>query len=431
VALVKQALGERQEHERLRLRGIIQKLANATRGVPPALSAEQQAITRSIESTDAALRDIKAGNPLPFFLYRLHFASVYEEKDGFDIVIANPPYVSIEHMAAEYKTQLREVYHHVAAGRADLYVYFYARALQLLRTGGTLAFISSNKFFRAGYGKGLREVLQTATAMRTIIDFGDFPVFDAAAYPCIVLATNGRPAPDHTYRGLTAGPDIDLDKLGLALTSAGQTQTQSDGVQPPSGSAEASALVQRLMRMGTPLGTFSKGRMYRGVVSGLNEAFVIDQATRDRLVAEDPRSAEVLKPFLRGRDVSRYKLHRADTYLIYTYHGFDLTHYPAVESYLEPFRSRLEERVTRHHGTSFSSPSRPTCPPLSSPRSYPFGLASEAASHMKNGACTVMMPSTSTRRRPRGSPLCSILRCAACASFLSAHLFRMATHSSL
>ncbi len=78
---------------------------------------------------------------------------------------------------------------------ADLYVYFYARALQLLRDDGTLCFISSNKFFRAGYGEKLRETLAGQSSARTVIDFGDFPVFDAAAYPCVVITDKGAPPP--------------------------------------------------------------------------------------------------------------------------------------------------------------------------------------------------------------------------------------------
>ncbi len=227
---------------------------------------------------------------------------------------------------------------------ADLYVYFYARALELLHEGGTLAFISSNKYFRVGYGKGLRDLLTNQTQAQIILDFGDAPVFDAAAYPCIVLTAKGRPAPDHTYRGLTADNHIDLEKLNTIFDSMAQTLLQAQGVQPPASSSGATTLLQKLMQMGTPLGHYANGKMFYGIKTGLNEAFVIDQATHDRLIAEDPRSAEVLKPFLRGRDVARYDLCSAELWLIFTRHGIDINQYPAVERYLSQFREDLQPR---------------------------------------------------------------------------------------
>ena len=104
-------------------------------------------------------------------------------------------------------------------------------------------------------------------------------------------------------------------------------------MQPPSGSAATSALVKRLMALGQPLGAFTGGKIYYGIKTGLNEAFVVDQATRDRLIAEDPRSAEVLKPFLRGRDVSRYRITSAGLWLICIETGWtaaQLGEYPAM-----------------------------------------------------------------------------------------------------
>ncbi len=349
--------GQRYADEKTRLQGVIQQLANLRpRPEPPDLLKERDRLQRSIDATDAARRDLASGASLPFFLYRLHFASVFEERGGFDIVIANPPYVSIEHMAAAYKAQLKEAYPAVAAGRADLYVYFYARALQLLRDGGTLCFISSNKFFRANYGKGLLHLLASQSSARTVIDFGDFPVFDAAAYPCVVITDKGAPAAGHAYRGLIAGPDIVLDKIGLTLDRDGQRLPQADGVQPPSGSAATSALVKRLMALGQPLGAFTGGKMYYGIKTGLNEAFVVDQETRDRLIAEDPRSADVLKPFLRGKDVSRYHINWQGTWLIYTYHGLNIANYPAIQAHLAPYKEALAGRATKQEWYELQQP---------------------------------------------------------------------------
>jgi hypothetical protein len=111
---------------------------------------------------------------------------------------------------------------------------------------------------------------------------------------------------------------------------------------------EVRILLKKLRKRGVPLGTLLNGEFYRGVVTGYNKAFVIDQATRDRLVAEDPKSAEIIKPWLRGRDVKRWRAEISGQYLIFTYRGVDIDAYPAVKDYLKPMRERLEQRATSH-----------------------------------------------------------------------------------
>jgi hypothetical protein len=360
-AIVAEALKEREQRNQERFAYMTKSLGNTLPS--PASRAELEALTRDIAVTRQAQADLKAGKTLPFFLYRLHFAEVFEEKNGFDIVIANPPYVRHERVPQETLRALKAAYPAVQHGMADLYVYFYARALQLLHDRGTLAFISSNKFFRAGYGKGLRDLLTNQTRAQVVLDFGDAPVFDAAAYPCIVLVAKGKPVPAATYRGLTADNHIDLEKLNTIFESTAQTLPQAQGVQPPASTSAASALVQKLMQMGTPLGKYANGKIYYGIKTGLNEAFVIDRTTRDQLIAEDPHSAVVLKPFLRGRDIARYTIRQAGIWLIRIEHGwtrramgvngkiaesqawaFFAGRYPAVARYMAPFAERARKR---------------------------------------------------------------------------------------
>ncbi|MBE2236208.1 MAG: Eco57I restriction-modification methylase domain-containing protein, partial [Caldilineaceae bacterium] len=121
---------------------------------------------------------------------QMELAGEAAKQGGFDVILANPPYVRQELLGGEVKAQLRAIYPEVHAGAADLYVYFYARALQLARPGGMVVFISSNKFMRAGYGEKLRRRLGAATTLRAVIDYGDLPLFTATAYPCIVATRN-------------------------------------------------------------------------------------------------------------------------------------------------------------------------------------------------------------------------------------------------
>lgn len=100
-------------------------------------------------------------------------------------------------------------------------------------------------------------------------------------------------------------------------------------------------LLEKLQRTGTPLGEYVQGRFYRGVVTGFNEAFVVDRATRDQLIAEHKSSAEVLKPFLRGRDVKRWRVEPQDRWLIFTRRGIDIKKYPAIHTHLKHFKAKL------------------------------------------------------------------------------------------
>ena len=260
---------------------------------------------------------------------------------GFDFVVGNPPYVRQEKLKA-IKGRLKRDFSRCYHGVADLYVYFYELGLRLLREGGRLGFISSNKFFRAGYGKGLRKLLGDNT-LETVIDFGDLPVFDVTSYPSILIIRKGEPPEDHRVRVLKVE---DLEALkglgGYVAEHAGllpQSYLTSAGWQLES--PKLLRLVEKIRAAGTPLGEYARGKLYYGIKTGLNEAFVIDEETKERLIAEDPKSAEVIKPFLRGRDTKRYRIDYQSLYLIFTRRGIRIEDYPAIESYLAQFKEQL------------------------------------------------------------------------------------------
>ncbi|NJP06034.1 MAG: class I SAM-dependent DNA methyltransferase [Chloroflexaceae bacterium] len=236
--------------------------------------------------------------------------------EGFAIVLGNPPYVRHEQLGA-LKRRLKAGSYRCYTGTADLYVYFYERGLQLLRDGGILCYISSNKYFRAGYGKKLRQYLGSNTTIHQLIDFGDASVFTAIAYPSIVLLRK-TPPQQATIQALNWEAQQTTEHLAQVVAeqrfALAQQALTADGwrLERPA----LLGLLQKLREAGTPLGEYVQGRFYRGVLTGLNEAFVVDRATRDRLIAEDASSAEVLKPYLRGRDVKRWRVAFADQYLI-------------------------------------------------------------------------------------------------------------------
>lgn len=301
--------------------------------------------------------------PLPFFLHNVHFAEVMkaENRDGnggFDIVIGNPPYVRHERLGKEYKAALQVAFPDVGTGTADLYVYFYQKGLNLLRAGGRLAYITPNKFMRAGYGEKLRGVLSSGNRVEMLADFGDLPVFDATTYPLIAMIAKAKPEgqtiqmlPERTLKAhLGAAIEGGVPAVREALASFHQ---YAPSLIAPLKANELSAkewtlddprvlrLMEKLRAAGKPLGEVVDGKFYRGIVTGYNEAFVIDEAKRAELIASDPKSEEVIKPFLRGRDVRRWRAEWAGKYIIFTRRGIDIDKYPAIKKHLEQFKDRL------------------------------------------------------------------------------------------
>lgn len=266
-----------------------------------------------------------------------------QRESGFDIVLANPPYVRHELLGSEYKARLKPIYPEVYIGTADLYVYFYARALQLLRPGGMVAFISSNKFMRAGYGEKLRQLLTQKTTFHSVIDFGDLPVFNATTYPAIMVMRKCTPPQDHQARCLNIDDIATVNRLTEEVGNQAWLQPQSSLLPAGWSLVQSSTLnlINKLRHTGTPLNDYVAGKFYYGIKTGFNKAFVIDQATRDRLIAQDPRNAEIIKPWVRGRDIKRWFVEWAGLYVIFTRRGIDIGHYPAVRDYLKQYKKQL------------------------------------------------------------------------------------------
>jgi type II restriction/modification system DNA methylase subunit YeeA len=257
---------------------------------------------------------------------------------GFDVVIGNPPYVRQEALG-ELKTYFQNYYYQVYHGTADLYVYFIERSFSLLTDGGVFSYIVANKWMRANYGKPLRKWLKQQR-IEEILDFGDLPVFQVTTYPCIIRIAKNTPEFDLNVTQVKTLKFISLDDY----VKDNKYVVKQEGLDDSGWSLaddKTQALLDKIRHVGVPLREYVNGNIYYGIKTGFNEAFVIDADTREKLITEDPKSEELIKPFLVGRDIKRYQPLKSERYLIFTRRGVDIQQYPAIERHLLQFKERL------------------------------------------------------------------------------------------
>lgn len=271
-------------------------------------------------------------------------------RDGFDAVIGNPPYVRQEWLS-EIKPHLAQHYK-AWHGMADLFVYFFERGLSVLKPEGRLGFIVANKWLKAGYAEPLRGLLVEGCLVEEVLDFGHAPVFpDADAFPSVVILQKRPPgsAPPQDAQVRAAQPPREelrddalpelIERFHVFVPQA-RLSTAPWSLEPP----EIAALMERLRERGVPLREFAGAKPYRGVLTGLNEAFLIDAETREKLINADPASAELIKPYLRGENVERWFPNWPGKYMIFARRGVDIHRYPAILEHLLKFRAQLEPK---------------------------------------------------------------------------------------
>jgi len=276
-----------------------------------------------------------------FFDTRYFFPDV---KDGFDIVIGNPPYIQLQNNNGYLGEKYKDQEYISFAKTGDIYALFYERGADLLKDGGHLCYITSNKWMRAKYGEKLRGYLSEKTIPKILIDFGGYKVFDSATVDTNILLFEKT-----THPGKLKACKIEKDfKSSMNIADYfNKNHIDLTGLKSDSwiiSSADEALIKRKIEEIGTPLKDWDI-QIYRGVLTGFNEAFIIDGATKDLLISEDPKSAEIIKPILRGRDIKKYKAEFADQWLIATFPALHLNidNYPAVRDYLKTFGKRLEQ----------------------------------------------------------------------------------------
>ncbi len=294
-----------------------------------------------IELDDIKQKFSKKNRVRPFFPWHLYFAEVFKNNNGFDIVIGNPPYVQLQKFKGNpiqkaYKDQNFQTFDSMG----DIYGLFYEKGIQLLKDHSHLCFITSNKWMRARYGEKLRKFFSELNP-KILIDLGP-GVFKSATVDTNILLIE-KNENQISLKALTYYSD--LKSINEAMSNDAITLKKVSHDAWFIGNSAEISLKEKIERIGKPLKDWDVN-IYRGVLTGLNEAFIIDTPTKERLCAEDPKSAEILKPILRGRDIKRYSYEWAGLWIIATFPvlHIDIDQYPAIKKFLLDFgKDRLEQ----------------------------------------------------------------------------------------
>ena len=265
--------------------------------------------------------------------------------DGFDIVIGNPPYIQLQNNGGELAQLYQDCNFETFARTGDIYCLFYERGWQLLKEGGHLCYITSNKWMRAGYGEKTRGFFATKTNPKLLIDFAGVKIFESATVDTNILLFARSNNQKNTICAVTNKQNSSTIKN---LSDFVQQQhsvcdfTSSDSWVILSPIEQS--IKKKIESVGTPLKNWDIN-IYRGVLTGYNDAFIVTTEKRDEILAncqsedERQRTAELIRPILRGRDIKRYGYDWAGLYLIATFPAkhYNIEDYPTVKDYLLSF----------------------------------------------------------------------------------------------
>ncbi|HEF3458102.1 type IIG restriction enzyme/methyltransferase [Campylobacter coli] len=302
------------------------------------------------------------------FEWRFEFPEILDNDGnfkGFDLIIGNPPYIRQEELK-ELKPHLAKNYK-VYKGTSDIYTYFYELGFNVLKENGILSFITSNKYTRAGYGEALREFLLKNTYILKYIDLNGIKVFDSATVDTSILCFEKSKSKDNKFKYLALSNEILKTcayDIGLYKDYAEFSQNSLSKESFTFSDENTSALKAKIERIGTPLKEWQGLNIYRGILTGYNEAFIITTEKRNEILAnckdeaEKERTAKLIRKMLRGRDIKRYSYEWAGLWVINTHNGYknqngekveaiNIKHYPSLKKHFDEFYPQLEKRADK------------------------------------------------------------------------------------
>ncbi|EIQ1599439.1 Eco57I restriction-modification methylase domain-containing protein [Campylobacter jejuni] len=303
------------------------------------------------------------------FEWRFEFPEILDDDGnfkGFDLIIGNPPYIRQEELK-ELKSHLAKNYK-VYKGTSDIYTYFYELGFNVLKDrGGVLSYITSNKYTRAGYGEALREFLLKNVKVLEYTDLNGIKVFDSATVDTSILCFEKSKSKDNKFKYLALSNEILKTcayDIGLYKDFAEFSQNSLSKESFTFSDENTSALKAKIERIGTPLKEWHGLNIYRGILTGYNEAFIITTEKRNEILAnckdeaEKERTAKLIRKMLRGRDIKRYSYEWAGLWVINTHNGYknqngekveaiNIENYPSLKKHFDEFYPQLEKRADK------------------------------------------------------------------------------------
>jgi len=276
------------------------------------------------------------------FNWQKEFSSIFKN-GGFDVVIGNPPYVKLETIK-EVSETLSKFEYKTFDKRGDLYVLFVEKGFNLLKSDGVISYIMPNKWLQAGYGQKLREFFLSQQLER-LIDFGDIQIFEGATtYPVIFVAKQGEPMESFFASKLKSTGSFDFETIVNKSAESFESRNFNGDTWVISSKKEKN-LLKRLSN-NKNLSEFIEGDANYGIKSGLTEAFLFDEETKNKIINEDPKSSDLIKPVLRGRDVVPWYGKNQGYYMLCTFPALniEIDDYPSIKRHLLTFgEQRLEQ----------------------------------------------------------------------------------------
>ena len=287
-------------------------------------------------------------------------AWMFGVNDGFDIVIGNPPYIQLQNDGGKLAKLYADCNYKTYARTGDIYCLFYERGYQLLKPNGHLCYITSNKWMRAGYGEKTREFFAKNTNPLLLIDFAGVKIFESATVDTNILLFAKAVNEHKTLCAVTNKQNKDSVKnLSVFVQQSGSECEFSNSDSWVILSPIEQSIKRKIEAVGTPLKDWDIQINY-GIKTGYNDAFIINTEKRDEILSncqsedERTRTAELIRPILRGRDIKRYGYNWANLWLINTHNGIHgklervhIEDYPAIKAHLDQYWDRISKRADK------------------------------------------------------------------------------------
>lgn len=261
---------------------------------------------------------------------------------GFAIVIGNPPYISHDQINIDKKTLQS---YKVNQAFIDIYCLFFELAYNLTKkTEGIVSYITSNSFIKADYGQGLRNLISKDTSIISLVNIDQSQIFETATVNTSIL----------TFRNNIEGSNVSVFNASLdegvsdfsdyvkknSILKNREDFTNKSWLLIDD---KTNTLINKVRSGGITLESL-KTKIRLGLATGANEAFVLDEKQKAKLIKSDPKNHEIIKRALRGRDISRYT-YKTSQYILLTKNGIDVKkEYPTVYDYLDGFDEKFKLR---------------------------------------------------------------------------------------